>query len=181
MAFKRLLEFQEAIGVTPTFDRSPATWRRALSRFVQVIPHTRELGLEVVEVGPEAVRMRLPWSDDLLGDASRGLVHGGVLIMLLDTVCGSAVLRGLPAPEVCPTLDLRLDHYRPAVAGQALFAEARVVRVTESVVFTEGWAWQEEGRPVARGIGNFVRLGPRNTPPGFAEALFADEEVGGDA
>ncbi|MBE0488202.1 MAG: PaaI family thioesterase [Halomonas sp.] len=165
----------------PSPDRSPDAWRRALTRFVRVIPHTRELGLEVLAADAEAIRMRLPWSDDLLGDASRGLVHGGVLTMLLDTVCGSAVLRGLPEPEVCPTLDLRVDHFRPAVAGLALYAEARVVGVTASVVFTEGILWQEEGRQVARGIGNFVRLGPRNTPPGFAEALFAanhDKESG---
>jgi len=166
--------------VTPTPDRSPDAWRRALTRFVRVIPHTRELGLEVLAADADGILMRLPWCDDLLGDVSRGLVHGGVLTMLLDTICGSAVLRGLPAPEVCPTLDLRVDHYRPAVAGLALYAEARVVRVTASVVFTEGTLWQEQGKPVARGIGNFVRLGPRNTPPGFAEALFAqesDEEV----
>ncbi len=166
--------------MTPTPDRSPDAWRRALTRFVRVIPHTRELGLEVLAADADGILMRLPWCDDLLGDVSRGLVHGGVLTMLLDTICGSAVLRGLPAPEVCPTLDLRVDHYRPAVAGLALYAEARVVRVTASVVFTEGTLWQEQGKPVARGIGNFVRLGPRNTPPGFAEALFAqesDEEV----
>ncbi|AXY42084.1 PaaI family thioesterase [Halomonas sp. JS92-SW72] len=161
--------------MTPCADRSPEAWLRALTRFVRVIPHTRELGLEVLTADAEAVRMRLPWCDDLLGDASRGLVHGGVLTMLLDTACGSAVLRGLPAPEVCPTLDLRVDHFRPAVAGLVLHAEARVVGVTASVVFTEGTLWQEEGKPVTRGIGNFVRLGPRNTPPGFAEALFADE------
>jgi len=161
--------------VTPYPDRSPDAWRRALTRFVTVIPHTRELGLEVLEVTAERTLMRLPWCDDLLGDSARGLVHGGVLTMLLDTVCGSAVLRALPAPEVCPTLDLRVDHFRPAVAGLALHAEACVVRVTESVVFTEGTLWQEADRPVARGIGNFVRLGPRNTPPGLAEALFAEE------
>ncbi|APE30015.1 hypothetical protein BOX17_03020 [Halomonas aestuarii] len=158
-------------------DHPPSAddWRRALTRFVTVIPHTRELGLEVLEVTPEATTMRLPWSDDLLGDAARGLVHGGVLTMLLDTACGSAVLPALPAPEVCPTLDLRIDHYRPGVAGRDIIAEARVVRVTASVVFTEGTLWQEAGRPLARGIGNFVRLGPRNTPAGFAEALFAEE------
>lgn len=158
-------------GQTP----SDADWRRALTRFVTVIPHTRELGLEVLEATPEVTTMRLPWCDDLLGDSARGLVHGGVLTMLLDTVCGSAVLPVLPAPEVCPTLDLRVDHFRPGVAGRAILAEARVVRVTASVVFTEGTLWQEAGRPLARGIGNFVRLGPRNTPAGFAEALFAEE------
>ncbi|WP_111413784.1 PaaI family thioesterase [Billgrantia lactosivorans] len=157
-----------------TAGRSPEAWRAGLSRFVNVIPHTRELGLEVEEVSPPKVRMRLPWRDELLGDSGRGLVHGGVLTMLLDTVCGSAVLCGLPAPEVCPTLDLRVDHYRPALAGKPIMAEARVLRVTGAMVFTEGTLWQEPGRTIARGIGNFVRLGARNTPPGFAETLFGE-------
>ncbi|MCE8018258.1 PaaI family thioesterase [Halomonas sp. MCCC 1A17488] len=156
--------------------RSPEAWRAGLGRFVNVIPHTRELGLEVEEVAPPRVRMRLPWRDALLGDAERGLVHGGVLSMLLDTVCGSAVLCGLPAPEVCPTLDLRVDHYRPAVAGMPIWAEARVLRVTRAMVFTEGTLWQVPDRPIARGIGNFVRLGERNTPEGFAEALFGEAD-----
>ncbi len=156
--------------------RSPEAWRAGLSRFVQVIPHTRDLGLEVEEVSPPWVRMRLPWRDELLGDTVHGLVHGGVLTMLLDTACGAAVLCGLRAPEVCPTLDLRVDHYRPAVAGKPIMAEARVLRVTNAMVFTEGTLWQEQGRPIARGIGNFVRLGTRNTPEGFAEALFGEAD-----
>nr|WP_267957713.1 PaaI family thioesterase [Halomonas zhangzhouensis] len=156
--------------------RSPDSWRAGLSRFVTIIPHTRNLGLEVEEASPPWVRMRLPWRDELLGDVDHGLVHGGVLTMLLDTVCGSAVLCGLPSPEVCPTLDLRVDHYRPALAGQPIMAEARVLRVTGAMVFTEGTLWQDPQRPIARGIGNFVRLGPRNTPPGFAEALFGEAD-----
>ncbi|MBF8222811.1 PaaI family thioesterase [Halomonas sp. 328] len=156
-------------------QRSESEWLAAMNRFVGVIPHTRALGLEVTAVSPR-LRMRLPWQETLLGDARRGLVHGGVLTLLLDTLCGSAVLRGLPAPEVCPTLDLRVDHFRPGVAGHDLWGEAWVVRLTESVVFTEGLIWQAPERPLARGIGNFARLGARNTPPGFAEALFADSE-----
>lgn len=166
--------------MTTIDDTSPAAWRHALNRFVQVVPHTRDLGLEVTEVELPWVRMRLPWQTTLLGDPERGLIHGGVLSMTLDTLCGASVLCGLAAPEVCPTLDLRVDHFRPAIAGGDLFGEARVVRITESMVFTEGSLWQDKDRPVARGIANFARLGARNTPPGFAEALFSDFPNEGD-
>ncbi|WP_027966269.1 PaaI family thioesterase [Halomonas halocynthiae] len=159
------------------FTPSSDDWLRAVRRMVMLVPHTRELGVEVVAAGPDGVRFRLPWRTDLLGDSTRGLVHGGALTMLLDTVCGAAVLPALPSPEVCPTLDLRVDHYRPALEGQAIIAEARAVSVSASVVFTEGLVWQTRSQPVARGIANFVRLGMRNTPPGFAEALFASDDV----
>lgn len=165
--------------MTTTTPPSPAAWRTAIERFVQVVPHTRDLGLEVLDATPPTIRMRLPWSETLLGDPHRGLIHGGVLSMTLDTLCGASVLCGLPEPEVCPTLDLRVDHYRPALRDLALYGEARVVRITASMVFTEGTLWQKEGRPVARGIANFARLGSRGTPPGFAAALFADEPAHG--
>ena len=55
--------------------------------------------------------------------------------------------------------------------------EAWTRRVTASIVFTEGRVWQAGHGDVARAVGNFVRLGPRNTPPGFAAALFAEEDA----
>lgn len=156
---------------------SDVDWQRAIARFVSAVPHTRDLGLTVEAVEPPEVRVRLPWQPVLLGDPVRGLIHGGVLSMTLDTLCGASVLCGLPRPEVCPTLDLRIDHLRPAIAGEDLFGTARVVRITESVVFTEGSVWQDPARPVARCTANFVRLGERNTPAGLAEALFAGEDA----
>ena len=150
-----------------------ASWARALTGFLSFIPHTARLNVRVEEVAAPAIRMQLPWQPALIGDPHRRLVHGGVLTMFADTLCGSAVLTGLSAPEVCPTLDLRLDHYRPGVEGLALVGEARVLRVTESMVFTEAQIWQQPGKILCRAIGNFVRLGERNTPSGFAEALLA--------
>ena len=150
-----------------------ACWARALTGFLSFIPHTARLNVRVEEVAAPAIRMQLPWQPALIGDPHRRLVHGGVLTMFADTLCGSAVLTGLSAPEVCPTLDLRLDHYRPGVEGLALVGEARVLRVTESMVFTEAQIWQQPGKILCRAIGNFVRLGERNTPSGFAEALLA--------
>lgn len=150
-----------------------AAWRRALMRFVAFIPHTSRLGVSVQAVKAPAVRMQLPWRAELIGDPHRHLVHGGVLTMFADTLCGSAVLTALPRPEVCPTLDLRLDHFRPGVEGLALIGEARVVRVSEAMVFTEAQIWQQPGKILCRAIGNFVRLGARNTPEVFTQALMA--------
>jgi len=156
----------------PRHRISFGAWRQALQRFVSVIPHTRDLGVQVARVGIDGVTLEAPWHDDLAGDSCRKLVHSGALSVLIDTACGSAVLPALPAPEVCPTLDLHIDHYRPARSGEAITVRAWAVAVTASVVFTEALAWQGDGRIVARGVGSFLRLGSRNTPPGFAEAMF---------
>lgn len=153
-------------------------WRHALQRVVEAIPHTQHLCLQVTEVNDDGVTFHQPWRDDLSGDRQRDLVHSGALSMLLDTASGAALLPALPAPEVCPTLDLHVSHRRPAVAGQGLWIRARAVEVTQSLVFTEAEVWQRPGVTVARASGHFMRLGERNTPPGFSAALFAGLDEG---
>ena len=93
--------------------------------------------------------------------------------MVLDTACTGTVLCGLGnAPEICPTLDLRVDHFRPALAGQALVARARITQVTASVVFVEGELWQEDDlQRVARAVGSFARLPAEATPANFGRLL----------
>ena len=152
---------------------SVSLWRQALQRFVDVIPHTQALGMRVVAVDASGVTLYLPGGAELCGDRSRSLVHSGVLSVLLDTACGASVLPALPSPEVCPTLDLHISHRRPACQGASLWVRAEVEAITDSVVFTEARAWQHEGQVVACARGHFARLGPRNTPAGFAEAMFA--------
>lgn len=152
---------------------SVSLWRQALQRFVDVIPHTQALGMRVVAVDTSGVTLYLPAGAELCGDRSRGLVHSGVLSVLLDTACGASVLPALPRPEVCPTLDLHISHRRPACQGTSLWVRAEAEAVTDSVVFTEARAWQYQGQVVACARGHFARLGERNTPPGFAEAMFA--------
>ncbi|MCM2130561.1 PaaI family thioesterase [Larsenimonas rhizosphaerae] len=129
--------------------------------------------MNVVSAGPSGVEMRLPWKADFLGDVSRQLIHGGVITMVLDTACTGTVLCGLgDPPEICPTLDLRVDHFRPAVAGQALLVRARITEITASVVFVEGELWQEnDQKRVARATGSFARLPAEATPANFGRLL----------
>ncbi|WP_261396025.1 MULTISPECIES: PaaI family thioesterase [unclassified Halomonas] len=160
---------QEDAFASPSFS----LWRQALQRFIDVIPHTHMLEMQVTSVDEEGVTLYLPWHPLLSGDRQRGLVHTGVLSMLLDTACGASVLTALPQPEVCPTLDLHISHRRPGIEEWPLWVKARADAVSSSVVFTEAQAWQQDGQPLARASGHFARLGPRNTPPGFADAMFA--------
>lgn len=143
-----------------------------IQHFLKLIPHCKKLSMQAEAVTEEGVLFSMPAEAPLLGNLQAGLIHGGALTVLMDTACGSAAILGLPKPEVCPTVDLRLDHYRPAVVGQRLFCRAWFTQVTAQIVFTEGVIWQEEVRPLAKGTGTFMRLGSERTPPGFAEQLF---------
>ncbi|MCM5703568.1 PaaI family thioesterase [Larsenimonas salina] len=148
-------------------------WRYAMTRYVKGMPHTRATGLEVIKASKGDVTMRLPWQPWFAGDLSRGLVHGGVITMVLDTLCTGTVLCGLGRPEICPTLDLRIDHYRPARVGHAMVANAIIVNVTGSIATVEGTLWQVNApeKTIARAVGSFARLPPEMTPHNFERLL----------
>ncbi|UTA46462.1 PaaI family thioesterase [Simiduia sp. 21SJ11W-1] len=121
--------------------------------------HFHQLGLAIDHVGAGRVRVRLPYGEHLVGNPDTGVIHGGVLTTMLDTCCGFATVTALAQPELCPTMDLRIDYMRPATPGKTLFAEGEVYRVTDQVIFTRGVAYHEDrAKPVAHCVANFSRL-----------------------
>lgn len=121
--------------------------------------HFHQLGLAIDDVGDGRVRVKLPWGEHLVGNPDTGVIHGGVLTTMLDTCCGFATCTALEDPELCPTMDLRIDYMRPATPGETLYAEGEVYRVTEHVIFTRGVAYHDEkDKPVAYCVANFSRL-----------------------
>lgn len=145
-----------------------------VKRFVGVIPQCQALKMEVLEADDLRVLFSVPFAEHLIGNAQKRLIHGGVISTLLDTACGSVVVCSLPRFEMCPTLDLRIDHLRPAVAGKSLYCEAKVVKVTPQIVFTEGYVYQDKDRPVARAVANFMRLDADKTPVEMDAVVFGD-------
>ena len=137
-------------------------------RFVATLRHCQLLGLTVEHAEENRLVMRLPYSGQIVGNPLTGTVHGGSLTTLMDTACGTAVFSSLPGFELCPTLDLRMDYMKSAAPGQNLLAEARVVRITGNVVFTECRVVQEgDGDLIARCAAAFMRIGAEMTPPDF--------------
>ncbi|MAC45729.1 MAG: hypothetical protein CMI12_02590 [Oceanospirillum sp.] len=147
-----------------------------VERFIGVIPQCQALKMAALEANNERVLFTVPFAEHLIGNAKKQLIHSGVITTLLDTACGSVVICALPRFEMCPTLDLRIDHLRPAVAGLPLYCVAKVIKVTPQIVFTEGEVYQEEGLPVARAAANFMRLGEDKTPPEMDVAVFGENE-----
>lgn len=145
-------------------------------RFIGVIPQCQALDMQALEADNRRVLFSVPFAEHLIGNAKKQLIHSGVITTLLDTACGSVVVCALPRFEMCPTLDLRVDHLRPAIAGKVLYCEAKVVKVTPQIVFTEGEVYQEAGVPIARAVANFMRLGEEKTPVEMDAAVFGVEE-----
>jgi uncharacterized protein (TIGR00369 family) len=92
--------------------------------------HGAALGFELTRIGRGEVEMSFPYKEEVVGNPVTGVVHGGVIVSLLDTCCGCAAISVLKRPSVTPTMDLRLDYMHPAEPGQPIYVSAKVYRDT---------------------------------------------------
>lgn len=145
------------------FARHPQQMRETLrERFVGMIPHNREIGLEFVDAGPGEATLRLPWQSRLIGNPGTEVIHGGVITTLIDSGSGLAVFCALPEIERIATLDLRIDYMRPATPGRDLYAWCECYRLTRQVAFVHAVAYQDSrDEPVATSVSTFMRSGKK--------------------
>lgn len=137
-----------------------------LANFMQAIPHSNECGMIIDQLDEHGAVAHLPYREQWLGDTSRGLVHTGIIISLVDTISGLAALAAIGRFEPVPTLDLRMDYLRPAVPGKTLRARAGCYRLTRSIAFVRASAWQDDERePVAVSQSTFMRATGRRALP----------------
>jgi len=134
----------------------PAFDRELLEQIVQAIPHVGVLGLKVTEIDVGRALARIDWRDDLVGDPGTGVLHGGVLTTVVDTVSGLAVMSRVTEVMQIATLDLRIDYLRPARPRLPVFAEATCYRLSRSVAFVRARAYQEGGDDVAASLATFM-------------------------
>ena len=131
-------------------------------QFIQALPFSRALGMELTEMGPGRATITMPWDARLVGDPVTGVLHGGAISALMDTASGASVMSHPAAPTSTATLDLRIDYMRPAAPGQRITARAECHHVTRSVAFVRVVACDEDAaRPVAMGTGVFTLDRPK--------------------
>ena len=143
------------------------------------IPHCGVIGLEVREVDETSVTMALPYNAELVGDPRSGVLHGGAITTLIDSVSGVSVYVGLGAFAPIATLDLRIDYLRPATPHEELLARAECYKVTRQIAFVRAVAHHGDASdPVAHSVSTFM-IDSSNTKPlvaMIAERLANDPE-----
>ena len=110
--------------------------------FEQGVPFNALLGLKVESLDPVAPKLRFDMRPDLIGNARRQILHGGVISAVLDVAAGFAIhlavirQRAESAQEShfpsIGTIDLRVDYLRPG-RGNYFIATGRVVRLGNRV------------------------------------------------
>ena len=142
--------------------------QQAVASFFQRIPFNQVLGIELDELSSERVTMRLPMKPELIGNFVHGILHGGVISLLLDVCGGAMALIGafanhqhLPPAERMSklsklgTIDLRIDYLRPG-RGQRFTATATPLRAGNKVAVIRMELHNDEGVLVAVGTGTYL-------------------------
>ncbi len=109
-------------------------------------------GLEVEELRTDYARMTMPFRESNLQAA--GLVHGGAIATLIDTVVVPAIGTGLPEGSLWSTIELHVQYHRPLLSDAV--AEGWVVKRGRSVIFTRAEVVDAEGDLVAVGTATYV-------------------------
>lgn len=153
-----------------------------LDTFRQV-PHCRLLEMRIIALSPGCGIGEVPYRKAFVGNARSGVVHGGVITTLFDTLAGIAVMTSVPAGTPVATLDLRIDYLRAATPGQDIRCRAECYRTTPNIAFVRGFAFhQDENCCIAHCAGTFMLGGGglRSSAATGAEApAGAPAEAGG--
>lgn len=118
----------------------------------------RLLGFEVEEIRQDYCRMRLPWRFELTQPA--GVVHGGAIASLIDSVVVPAIGSAYDEAVSFVTIDMQIQ-YRGAVVQEDQVAEGWVTNRGRSIVFCEAEVLTTSGKPVAKGMLTYRLHGPR--------------------
>ncbi|USD35853.1 MULTISPECIES: PaaI family thioesterase [Ferrimonas] len=148
-------------------------------RFVDELAQCRKLNIEALEASEHHVLLKLPYHESLVGYPETQVLHGGVITTLMDTASGAAVICSIFAKEkqleLCPTLDLRVDYMKAAKPGEPVFAMVECFKLTSSVAFTRGMAYQDSiDDPIAQVVCSFMRIGPELVTESFRTALMGE-------
>lgn len=121
--------------------------------FGLTVPLMQMMGLIPETIGPGHARTRLPWREDLTN--SRGDIHGGTLMSVLDFTL-SAAARGHDLTLGMATIDMTTSFMSPG--NTDLVIEARCLRSGRSIAFCEGEIRDADNRLIAKASATFKAI-----------------------
>ena len=112
------------------------------------MPYAETLGLELLAASPHEVRGRIVWEERLTTAA--GLLHGGVLMGLADTVGAYCAYLNLPeGSSATATIESKTNFFA-AVRSGVVEARSRPLHRGSRTIVVETDVFDEAGKHVAR-------------------------------
>jgi 1,4-dihydroxy-2-naphthoyl-CoA hydrolase len=125
-----------------------ATVTDDLTRFLhETMPFSASVGVEATAADAEEVRARVAW--DPTRCTAGGVMHGGMLMTLADTVGAWCAFLNLPEGAGTTTIESKTNFLR-AVRGGTVQAVARPLHVGRTVVVVDTEIRDDDDRLVAR-------------------------------
>ncbi len=121
--------------------------------------HGGALGMIYHAHGGDWVELALPYDERLIGYPESGVLASGPIVTMMDMATSLSVWvkRGQFAPQA--TLDLRVDYLRPATPGRTVIGRGECLKLTRSIAFVRGVAYDETiDDPLAHVAGTFMLL-----------------------
>jgi 1,4-dihydroxy-2-naphthoyl-CoA hydrolase len=112
------------------------------------MPYTRLLGMEVDAAGADEVRARLPWSAERC--TSNGVLHGGALMGLADSVGGMVAVLNLPSDATGTTTVSSATNFLRGVSAGAVHAVGRPLHRGRTTIVVDTELHDDDGRLVGR-------------------------------
>jgi len=132
---------------------NPARLELLRGLFEERIVFNKVLGLKLVEAGGGKGRLEFPFKEELVGNFTLGILHGGVISSVLDVAGGLAVQASFKDGDpfyAMGTVDLRIDFLRPG-KGRHFTATGEVMRPGRFLCATRMELFNETGELLAMG------------------------------
>lgn len=136
--------------------------------FNEKIPFNKVLGLKVDSIGFDHVNLRFEMRDELIGNYTRGTLHGGVISSVIDVTGGLSAFMGIQQKmadetlekklarfEKLGTIDLRIDYLRPGF-GNWFVSTGYTLRTGNKVAVTRIELNNDKSDLIAVGTGSYV-------------------------
>ena len=113
---------------------------------VEAMPFSVACGVEVDAAGPEEVKAKMEWSADRC--TAGGVLHGGAIMTLADSVGGICAFLNLPDGAVTSTVESKTNFLRAVRSGTAT-ATCRPLHVGRQTIVLATEIRDDAGKLVA--------------------------------
>lgn len=118
------------------------------------IPYYSTLNFELQEISNGRAIFEIKIRDKL---TQYGLIHGGVLASLVDSICAYTAISLILPKGYVTTIDLQVEFLKPVSSGR-LKAIAKCIKSGKNIFFCKAKVWNEKGDLICIGSSQLLRI-----------------------